>query len=174
MFKCPYCGAITNKDGICRECDVAHVVPYYGKRQTNASKATIKIRLVLGVLCIALSAITCAVCFADADSIVAGSAIIASIVLLISGIILLAARKTESRIPTSICAVLFWLNLFLCSSAIWNIWIAILGYASFGFGTFLIFSSAKSGKWRIAFVVISALYLAIMVSFGVFVYSNHI
>ncbi len=31
MFKCPYCGAVTEKDGICNECDVGRVVPFYGE-----------------------------------------------------------------------------------------------------------------------------------------------
>lgn len=82
--------------------------------------------------------------------------------LLITGIIAVAARKSVSKTPWIISAVLLWLNYFYAkmfggSYADLAIW----GFLSFALGVFYLFSAVQSKKGMILVGVLSAAYLAI-------------
>ncbi len=180
-FKCPYCGAITDKDGICRECDVGRVMPYYGEPGNESQTPTAVIydapqpkcvtaKLVIGILSMVMFFIigfqSCAVNVGDIflHSGEAGGSfgILVAINLLASGIIAVAARKSVKMTPWIINTVLLWLNYFYAKMFRGTFHdLLIWGFLSFAAGVFFLLSAMRTKKQFIIAIVVSAIYLVI-------------
>ncbi len=138
--------------------------------QENTKPRWITAKIVLGILSMVLFIIilfqSCAAgignILADNGEVSGGAGFIVAINLLISGIILVAARKSSKKAPMIICAVLLWLSYFIAkmlggSYGDLRIW----GFFSFALGVFCLCSVANTKKQFIIVGAISAVYLLI-------------
>ncbi len=110
-FKCPYCGAISDKDGICRNCDVGRVVPYYTQTSQGISKPFIIIAVIIAVLW----SIFCSIGKADISMflfILSAAEFIVFLVFLITAIIK-RTRKVMPVIGMIVCVIVFFASAVL-------------------------------------------------------------
>ncbi len=185
MFKCPYCGAVTEKDGICSECDVGRVIPLYGEPPKDVplnlgvevvgdhkipEPKCITAKLVIGILSMVMFGIigfqSCAVNIGDVffSSGEAGGTfgILVALNLLTSGIIAVAARKSARMIPWIINTVLLWLNYYYAKMFRGSFQdLLIWGFLSFAAGVFYLLSAMRTKIQFLIAIVVSAIYLTI-------------
>lgn len=110
-FKCPYCGAISDKDGICRNCDVGRVVPFYTPTPRGVNKPFIIIAIIIAVLwsifCIVGKAYISMFLF-----ILSAAEFTVFLVFLIVTIIK-RARKATPVIGMIVCVIVFFASVVL-------------------------------------------------------------
>lgn len=143
-------------------------------QQTNENKTVVPkwttAKLVLGILCMVFFFIvvfqSCAAGIGNAlsdNGEVSGSAgFLVALNMLVSGIILVATRKSIKKTPMIICAVLLWLNYFYAKILGGSFSdLVIWGFLSFALGVFCLFSVMNTKKQYIIVSIISAIYLLI-------------
>ena len=81
---------------------------------------------------------------------------------LVTGIIMLFAAGSDSRVPGIICCVLLWFGYFLAKMFSGNFEdLVIWGFIAYLFGTFYLFTTVRSKKDVILVSVISLVYVLI-------------
>jgi len=142
--------------------------PYEGTTELKPRFVTAK--LIIGIISMVLFVIvafqSCVAglgnIFVDNGESSGAFGILVALNLLITGIIAVAARKSVSKVPWIIAAILLWLNylfakLFSGSYKDLVIW----GFISFAIGVFYLFSSVRTAKGYIIVGIISVVYLVI-------------